>query len=167
MDQPATSQNCPTFEWTPRRERAALLVAADDIPDESIALELGITRRTLTDWKQAPEFCERVNEHRARLRLKVMHEGFAQKAERVKALNAVATALLSQIAAAEYQAVIGLTEDGEPIRGFDRGRVREFRGLLDDIAKELGERKQIVRTEGENGEPLPVFLIAGVDQERV
>jgi hypothetical protein len=162
-----TLQNLTAFQWTPRRERAALLVAADDIPDESIALELGVTRQTLATWKQAPEFCERVNEHRARLRLKVMHEGFAQKAERVKALNAVATALLTQISQAEYQAVIGLTEDGEPIKGFDRGRVREFRGLLDDIAKELGERKQITKVEGDNGEPLPVFVIAGVDQERV
>jgi hypothetical protein len=166
MDQP-TSQNCPDWQWTRSRERAALLVAADDIPDESISLELHITRRTLTTWKQAPEFCERVNEHRARLRLKVMREGFAQKAERVKALNAVAVALLAQISQAEYQAVIGLTEDGEPIRGFDRGRVREFRGLLDDIAKELGERKQITKVEGADGEPLPVFVIAGVDQERV
>jgi hypothetical protein len=167
MDQPTTLQNLTGFQWTSTRERAALLVAADDIPDESIALELRITRQTLANWKGAPEFCERVNEHRARLRLKVMREGFAQKAERVKALNAVATALLTQIGQAEYQAVIGLTEDGEPIKGFDRGRVREFRGLLDDIAKELGERKQVVRTEGADGEPLPVFLIAGVDAESV
>jgi hypothetical protein len=167
MDQQDIAGNCSAFEWTRTRERAALLVAADDIPDDSIALELHISERTLGYWKAAPEFCERVNEHRARLRLKVMHEGFAQKAERVKALNAVATALLTQIGQAEYQAVIGLTEDGEPIKGFDRGRVREFRGLLDDIAKELGERKQVVRTEGADGEPLPVFLIAGVDAESV
>jgi hypothetical protein len=163
----ATVQNGTAFAWTRTRERAALLVAADDIPDESIALELRIGRNTLATWKRAPEFCERVNEHRARLRLKVMREGFAQKAERVKALNAVATALLTQIGQAEYQTVIGLTDDGEPIKGFDRGRVREFRGLLDDIAKELGERKQITKVEGADGEPLPVFLIAGVDQERV
>lgn len=152
---------------TTRQEEAALLVAEDEQPDAEIAAGVRVKRMTLHRWKQQPEFAERVREHRARFRLKVMSEGFADRAERVRALNTVATALLTQISEAEYQAVIGLTDDGEPIKAFDRGRVREFRGLLDDIAKEMGDRKQVTKLEGEDGEPLPVFLIAGVNPRRI
>lgn len=48
------------WAWTPARERAAELVAADELTDEAIAAAVGVSRRTLTYWKRHPEFRARV-----------------------------------------------------------------------------------------------------------
>lgn len=56
------------------------------------------------------------------------------------ALNTVATALLTQMTRSEFQVLLKMTDEGEAIYGFDDRRVSQFRGCLDDIAKEMQER---------------------------
>ena len=40
------------FPWTHARAEAAVLVAEDAVTDEEIAAKVGVSRRTLTTWKQ-------------------------------------------------------------------------------------------------------------------
>lgn len=138
------SRNFPKWRWTEGRERAAALVAEDAVSDEQIAADLGVTRRTLTTWKQHPEFAARVDEHLAAFRRRVLRKGFALRERRIDALNGIATDLLAQLRADDYLAdEVKLANNGQEVRYpvFDKPKVGEFRAALDDIAKELGERK--------------------------
>jgi hypothetical protein len=137
-----TRQNLAAEAMTKRMEDAARLVAEDDLSNEAISARVGVTRQTLDLWKKRPEFVARVAQHREAFKDAALSEGFADKRERVRALNAVATAVLTQLAAEDYQGVIGVDREGEPIEGFDVQRLREFRGLLSDLAKEMGDRRQ-------------------------
>jgi Helix-turn-helix of insertion element transposase len=131
--------NCSAL--TVRQQRAAELVARDELADTDIARRVRVAQRTLEYWKRRPDFAALVVELRGRYRERVLSlEGFADKVNRVKALNTVATALLGQMSRAEYQAAIGMTDSGEPIMAFDPGRLREFRAYLEQIAVEVGDR---------------------------
>lgn len=70
-----------------RQERAALLVAADELTDEQIAARIGVTKGTLERWKRDPAFRERVREHRRLWRDEITREGIADRMARVAALN--------------------------------------------------------------------------------
>ncbi len=73
--------------WTGRREEAALLVAQDDLTNEEIAARLGVTRRSLQVWKEAPEFAARVRELVTAMAEAVKGQGIAERQNRVAALN--------------------------------------------------------------------------------
>jgi hypothetical protein len=125
---------------TGAQRRAALLVAEDERTDEEIAAACKVHKATLERWKQRPDFAEAVAEHREAFRQRLLSEGFADKARRVQALNAIALDLMRQLRDADYKAVIGVSDTGEPIEAFDRARLREFREYLADIAEEMGDR---------------------------
>jgi hypothetical protein len=58
---PATFRDiAQPWGWSAQRERAAMLLAEDYKSDDEIAAELGITRRSLCNWKKHPVFDERV-----------------------------------------------------------------------------------------------------------
>jgi len=48
------------WQWTPRRRRAAELIASGEKTQQQIAHELGITDRVLRMWQHKPEFAEYV-----------------------------------------------------------------------------------------------------------
>lgn len=52
------------WQWTPAREHAAALVAANEVTDARIAAQCGVCRRTLGYWKAHPAFQARVQHHR-------------------------------------------------------------------------------------------------------
>ena len=88
MSQNTTHFNLAPFVWTMPREKAAVLVAADEMNDEQIAAEVGIARRTLTMWKTHPVFAARVAAHVAAFREAVLSHGIADRVKRVARLNA-------------------------------------------------------------------------------
>ncbi len=49
------TENRP-FVWTTARQTALQLVISDRLTDEAIALEVGVCRRTLHNWKTHPDF---------------------------------------------------------------------------------------------------------------
>jgi hypothetical protein len=151
----AISPNFPK-DLSPKQKLAAPLVAADELTDEQIAAEIGITKRTLTNWKQDDAFMAVVDEHIQRFERDIFRTAFARKSKRVRALNAVAGAVLVQMGQAQYQHIISVTDDGEHVYGFDKDRLREFREYLTDIAEEMGER-QAKNNSAANGVVVKVY----------
>lgn len=140
--------------FTVREERAALLTAEDALTDEQIAADVGISRKTLHNWRARATFIAEVRAQREAFRARIMAEGFADKARRVKALNLLATAVLVELSRAAddrqpqgmYRLEKKISANGEIVEQevFDKPKADTFRGYLDDIAKELGDRKTII-----------------------
>lgn len=98
--------------------------------------------------------------------LRVMQEGFALRHERVKALNRLAGKLLSELDGdrlwVSEPKMIGagnLAREVE-IERFNTAELEQFRGLLDDITKETGERVKLEKHEmvGKDGKELNFTL---------
>ena len=77
------TQNVTKMRITERHEQAATLVAADDLNDEQIAAEVGISRITLSRWKQHPDFDALVQHHLDVFRRRVESRGIASRHRRV------------------------------------------------------------------------------------
>jgi hypothetical protein len=80
------SLNVTESPLTLKQEKAAVLVATDGLTDEKIAVEVGVTKRTLERWKKDKDFAARVREliHHAVDRL--TEKGIAEKSNRIAAL---------------------------------------------------------------------------------
>jgi hypothetical protein len=94
-------------------------------------------------------------------RAAIMEEGFALDMERVAALKELAAKLQKEIGVPSQVWLkdvkqIGAGDKAErvDIVRFNAPLIDRFRGTLDDIAKEVGGRKQKVEHTGENGGPI-------------
>lgn len=97
MDGEESSQNCPSFKWNGRRERAAVLLAEDELTDEEIAASVDITRRQLTTWKQHPEFAQRVQDLARRLGETARRYAVSRKSRRLAGYDARREKMLAVI----------------------------------------------------------------------
>ena len=134
------SQNVTEKPMDAKRERAAVLVAEDDLSDEQIAESVGTTRRTLDRWKHTEPFMARVQEHRDAWRAAVMAEGIANRINRVNALNDRWRGMQQVIAERAADTSSGtyttaLTEDGKTERIIAPGWST---GLLVRTEKQIG-----------------------------
>jgi hypothetical protein len=153
---------------TVRQERAALAVAEDTETDNAIALAVGVTKKTLENWKKRPDFLAAVAVHKEAFRDRALVEGFADKRARIKVLNGTAQDIARWLADNEYEREeVKVAANGEAIsyKVFDHARYSQLRGALDDIAKEMGDRATKTELTGKDGAPL--VLLAGVETERV
>lgn len=64
-----------------------MLVAEDALSDEEIAAKVGVSRRTLTNWKQHPEFRARRDQKIAEFDAVVSRFPIAKRRERMRVLN--------------------------------------------------------------------------------
>lgn len=114
---------------------------------------------TLADWSRtfgwqqrlkdlADREAKEAEECQAEYRRQIMEEGFAKDYERIRALKGLAVILEGEILQDDRRWLrdvkqIGSGEFAErvDIERFNAAEVEQFRGLLDDIAKEKGERK--------------------------
>jgi len=81
------------------------------------------------------------------MRQRIMQSGLADKVARVDLLNAMAQDIMRQLRDNDYQREeIKLAGNGESIsyQVFDKARVDSLRGLLDDLAAEVGDRQKAV-----------------------
>lgn len=85
-----TSPDVTAFRWNPARERAAELLAQDKQSDETIASEVGVTRRQLARWKLIPAFRERVESRAAEALAELRAKGLLERVNRLEALRDVA-----------------------------------------------------------------------------
>jgi hypothetical protein len=139
------ADNCGKLDA--RQERAAKLLAANKLPDRDIAKKCRISARTLDYWKQQPDFIAVVSANRQQMRQRIMTSGLADKVARVDLLNAMAQDLMRQLRDNNYEREeVKLAGTGESIsyQVFDKARVDSLRGLLDDLAAEVGDRQKTV-----------------------
>jgi hypothetical protein len=161
---------------TEKQLRATLMVAEDEKTDEAIAAEVGISRVTLHQWKKKPEFAAEVDAHVEAFKDRALSEGFADKRARLVALNGLAQDLLRDLAEpatddtprGTYRIEKKISANGEVIEYevYDKAKTDSFRGLLDDIASEMGDRKTVTELTGKDGEALVLGLV-GVDLGKV
>jgi hypothetical protein len=166
---------------TTKQERAAQLLAEDDLTDEAIAAEVEIGARTLWRWKHRPEFAERVKHYRAEFAERVMDEGIARRDKRIQALNRRHRKLLKVI---EERAadptiqhipggstglivrrlkVIGTGHNQQVVEEYevDTGTLRELREHEKQTAQELGQWVEKQNVEG--GQRVIVEVVYGDD----
>lgn len=126
-----------------------MLVAKDGKSDEGIATEVGISKRSLEYWKKRPNFAARVAQHKEAFREAALTSGFADKRARLQLLDAMAFDVAARLQKNGYvREEVKIAANGEHIsyEVFDQPAMSQLRGLLDDIAKELGDRKTISET---------------------
>jgi len=147
-----------------------MLVAEDERTDQDIADSLGIHRDTLEKWKRKPVFAARVRQHREAFKDRALAEGFADKRERVRVLNMLATGTLVELAkeGGYFREEVKIAANGEHVsyQVFDKPKHDTLRGYLDDIAKEMGDRQSKVEVSGDPDKPLVLGLL-GVDVGKV
>ncbi len=90
-----------------------------------------------------------------------MEAGYALAHERAKALQELAAILFCEITDKEYRwpRDVKIVGRGEAMQAvdvvrFNHHEVEQFRGILDDIAKELGERRHRQEHSGLGGGPI-------------
>jgi hypothetical protein len=71
------------FEWDHAKELAAQLFGESRFEVEEIAVKCGVTRQTLWNWRQVPEFQARVAERFEEIRAEIRRHGIAITERRV------------------------------------------------------------------------------------
>lgn len=123
------------FVWNAKRERAAILVAEDEIPDHAIAKEVGVTKKTLENWKLHPDFQAHVGGHVGQIQAGMLKLAIAKKHKRLEVLDDLYRRALDvvELRAMQYAPVDGTQEAAGAAarRIFGNGNVPEaITGLL-------------------------------------
>lgn len=161
------------FAWTAARTRAAELVAADALPDDQIAAQVGVSRKTLHNWRQVPAFAARVEERRRAQRAAIEAKGIADKQNRVGFLNerhAALRQIVRERGADETMADVPGGKTGYVVRtmkaigvganqqmiveyAVDTALLREFRAHEQQAAQELGQWvEKVAPTKGDGSD---------------
>ncbi len=126
---------------------AAVLVAQDELSDEKIAEQIGVTRRTLANWKKDREFSDYVDEENRQVQAAMLRLDIAKRHKRVSILDDLLQKSLTVIS---ERAQMYAADDGELLTGFDEdeygtpagGRT----GLLTRQVKILGTGEHQIKT---------------------
>lgn len=173
------------FRWTTQRETAARLVADDLVTDDQIAAECGVSRQALANWKKAPEFQARVEEHLAATRAAILSAGIAERQNRIDAYNdrwnRMRQVIEERAADPVMQDVPGgrtglLVHQTKAIGtganqtiideyAFDAALVRELRAHEEQAAKELGQWIDKQEHSGKDGAAVFTILIDRNDDD--
>ena len=143
LDAAAPSRIAPNFpKNSSRKERAAILLAEDELTDEAIAEVVGVTKRTITNWKQEPEFAALVGDYHGQIVAQSLRLPIAKKHHRVAVLNDLHEKALRAIEARGRRYAQAVA-DGESAEG----ATRRFFG---DITPEEAATGLFVREESVN-----------------
>ncbi len=170
------------FRWTAERHRAALLIAEDDLSHEAIAETIGVTSRTLRNWKQHPEFAAQVGDYVGQMQAAMLRYRVAKKRHRLKVINDLWLKLLTVIdeRAEEYAGQapggatgtvvkqikqIGAGRDVQIIEEYatDTATIKQIMALQQMAAQELGQWQDRVQVEGLT----TVVEIVGVPEDAI
>lgn len=146
------------FGWNEKRERAAVMLAADEVSDALISEACGINEVTLNVWKKHPDFAERVRDETAAIRTGALRYAIAKKHKRIAKLNLLAERMEAAVDARAAEATADQDAPPEARTGlfnrktvmsasgkerrdyvFDATLVREYRATLEQAARELGQ----------------------------
>src|SRR5258707_10763203 len=140
------------------KELALKLVFEGRLSLDKIALNCAVSPRTLDNWVKHPEFVQRIEELRADMAAALRDVCYADKTRRILALDQMAESARQEYEARPWLEEVRPTKDGSITNEhFNEGAFGAFRGALDDIAKELGQRKDIKAFDGD--QPLRLEFI--------
>lgn len=170
------------LSWRKGFAEAAVLLAADEITNDQIADQCGISVRTLYRIQRHPEFQERVAEHVAAFQAAMLRHSIAKRHKRIATLDRLHEKALSVI---EERAAkmgddapgastglmvksfkqIGAGPDAYAVEEYavDTALLREIRAIEEQAAKELGQWEEKQAITGE----VMVRRYIGVDVEAV
>lgn len=143
------------------RERAAYLLAVDELSDESIAREVDIARSTLSEWKKQPEFQQLISAHRDEIRKRIRSRGIAIIENRIQAQHdrwlrmrrvideRAADPTMAEVPGGKTGLLvrrvkkIGGGDSAELVDEYevDTGLLKELREIENLVANELGQRE--------------------------
>jgi DNA-binding XRE family transcriptional regulator len=143
-----------------KREKAATLVAEDQLTDEEIGTTVGVSRKTVQRWKHEPGFAQRVQEIVTIYATRAVEHGIARRERRLRVLNEMHDRILRVIdtraKSPELQHIpggrtglvtrmlkgIGTGENYQVVEVYevDTASLRELRALQRQAAEELGQR---------------------------
>ncbi len=164
--------------WTVAKERAAIELAKDDLRDDVIARNSNVSPRSLARWKTVPQFIERIEQHKVRLREEVLKHGIADKVERVRAQNdrwmRMKRVVQERAESLEMQDVaggktgllvrqvksIGYGEDAQLVDEYavDTGLLKAIAEVEKQAAQELGQLITKSELSGPDGGAIPLTL---------
>lgn len=147
------------FHWTEERKKAAQLVADRNLTYIEIAAECGVVRETLYEWRQDPEFIDRVKFLKDEYKRQVLSLGIANRFKRVERQNDTWKRLqkvmqergedptMAEVPGGTTGTIvrqlkgIGKGDDFQIVEEYaiDTGLLREIARVEDMAAKELGQ----------------------------
>lgn len=153
----AIAQKFTKRELRAAQERAAVLLAEDELTDSAIAEAVGISRRQLANWKNNPDFAAQVGDNIGQIQAGMLKLSIAKKHKRmavlddlyIKALTVIAERIVAEGGApgestglvVEQLKQIGAGKSAQLVSEFavDVALMREIRALQEQAAKELGQ----------------------------
>lgn len=143
------------------RDKAAYLLAVDDLTDEEISKDVGISRSTLIRWKNQPDFQQAIDGHRQEIRKRIRSRGIAIIENRIQGQHdrwlrmrriiderAAAPGMLDIPGGTTGLLVkrlrqVGTGKNAEVVEEYelDAALLRELREIENLVANELGQRE--------------------------
>lgn len=153
-----------------KQERAAVLLAADELTDKEIAKKIGVGGGCLGRWKKDEAFMTRVKLEIAIMAERALSKGIARRDRRLTRLdtlvNSVDQVLRERGAARDMKGVPGgktglITRDYKSIGGVpipiyrvDNPSIQSIIDLQKEAAEETGQRVRKSEVAGADGQPL-------------
>jgi Homeodomain-like domain len=151
------SQNVSNL--TGQKALAARLVAEDELTDEKIAAQVGVSRKTIARWRELPDFQKVVREHETAINDEMLRLTIAKRHKRVAQLDQLMTKMLTVIEERSEDPntlnasggatglivrdikVVGVGPSAQlvDVYGVDTALLREFRATHEQAARELGQ----------------------------
>lgn len=126
----------------PRVAIALNMAFAGRYTQAEIAKSCEVSPRTIWTWLHHPDFEAALDEKRKDFAASISHVTYADKARRIVALDEMAESARREYEARPWLKEIRPTPKGDIVNeAFNADAHAAFRGALDDIAKELGQRK--------------------------
>src|SRR5215207_5893892 len=85
------------FTWTAQKKRAATLLAENELMDQEIAAQVGVSRTALWKWKQNAEFVLEVGDQIGQIQAAMLKLAIAKKYKRIAVLDALKQKVLQTI----------------------------------------------------------------------
>jgi hypothetical protein len=171
------------FVWNAKKERAALLVAEDELSDREIAKKVGVAKRTLEYWKENTDFQAHVGGYIGQIQAAMLKLSIAKKHKRVERYQelwekckelrdarakaqedrAWAAPMPGESTGLVATKTIGTGRNAIREAAFDAALVKAELDLAEQTAKELGQ--WVERSESE--QTTTVVQIVGVEVEAI
>lgn len=158
------TQNDTENWWNEKRNKAAQLVAEDELTDQQIADAIDVGRKTLARWKTEPLFRDRVKEIVQQMAdaflakgIRLRENRLSNLQDRVRRMTELIEARaidLADIPGGETGLLVREVKHHTTVYKFDAALVRELREHEKQAAQELGQWLEKKEITGGDGQPL-------------